>query len=103
MPDDLFSPRSETTACEVCGHEIPPSTGAGRPRLRHAHCDQLGKVLSWLEDAIENTRMYLDDKARQRIRYRMDMLSRNLGHDDYVGDQAMEKINGIQAEGKTND
>lgn len=93
MPLESPNTRFDGIACEVCGHPVPPHSGAGRPRVRHGYCDQLGKTLNWLETAIDNTRLYLDERGKEKVRRRLEFITESLNVDDYVGDSVVRVLN----------
>jgi len=38
--------------CELCGQELPPAKGKGRPRVFHDDCRKLSNLMGWMEDMI---------------------------------------------------
>ncbi len=89
-PQKEMSELSETR-CTVCGRYLPIQTGRGRKKERHEHCNQLGKILVWLETELDDKAAYFDDGARQLIRTRLLMLCEHMDGEPYMGRKEYNK------------
>src|SRR5690606_21037740 len=93
MRNKVSAKELSDTDCWVCGKRLPRSYGRGRKKETHVHCSQIGKLINWLDAAMEANAKYFDDEASVRISNIIASIGDIARVEPYVGDdQWIKKV-----------